>query len=451
MKFKLSFLKNATGGVVFGDERTTFSSVSIDSRNLKEGALFIALKGEKTDGHNFLKDALKKANGAMVSKKLNLEKPHILVKDTLKSFHIFAKTIRKKLDPFVIAITGSVGKSSLKNLLYHSLSRVLDDVEASEGNLNSITGLPLSICNATSNCKYLILEAGINKKGEMEVLSFISEPNIVCFTGIKPVHTEFIPTLKEIAEEKSKLLKYLKEKGKILYPHGDPYLKNEILKYGQDKISFGFGGNIFGEILKDEGFKGMDIEMKLPRESLNFQVPHGYLHLNSLEISFAIFYLLSLDYNYLIETIKEYKPLKHRLNFLKSKRGFYVIDDTYNSSPSALKELLNKLKNTPTEGKKYLLMGDMLELGEKEREYHREAGEYAYDIVDAIFCFGKLSRLAGDVFKERGKKFYFFEGYEEGGEILNDILKKGDIIAVKGSRGMEMEKFLPYLEVVDAL
>ncbi len=451
MKFELSFLKNATGGVVFGDERTTFSSVSIDSRNLKEGALFVALKGERTDGHNFLRDALKKANGAMVSKKVNLEKPHILVEDTLKSFHIFAKTIREKLDPFVIAITGSVGKSSLKNLLYLSLSGALKDVEASEGNLNSITGLPLSICNVTSNCKYLILEAGINKRGEMEILSFISEPNLVCFTGIKSVHTKLIPTLEEIAEEKSKLLKYLKEKGKILYPYGDPYLKNKILKYGQEKISFGFGGDIYGEILKDEGFKGMEIEIKLPKKNLNFQIPHGYLHLNSIEISFCIFYLFSLDYNYLIETIKEYKPLKHRLNFFKAKRGFYVIDDTYNSSPSALKELLNKLKKTPTDGKKYLLMGDMLELGEKEEEYHREAGEYAYDIVEAIFCFGKLSKVAGEIFKERGKKFYFFEDYEEGGKIINNILKRGDLIAIKGSRGMEMEKFLPYLEVKNAL
>jgi len=451
LKFNLGFVKKATGGKIFGDELMLLDGVSIDSRKVKKGSLFVALKGEKTDGHNFLKEAYEEASAAMVSKKIDLKKPYVLVQDTLKSFHILSKNIREKINPYVFAITGSVGKSSLKNLLFQSLSKVLNNLNSSEGNLNSITGLPLTICNVDDSCKYLILEAGINKIGEMEVLSFISEPNFVCFTGVKPVHTAFLESLEKIGIEKSKILKYLKNDGFILYPFKDQYLIDQISKYPQKKLSFGMGGDIEGEILKDNGFFGFDLKIKVKEKYFEFNVPMGNLHKSTIEASFGFFYLLDLDFEKLIETIRDYKPLKGRLNLIKSKKGFYIIDDTYNASPHSLKEMLLKLKNTKAKGKKILVLGDMLELGKKEEEYHKEAGKFALNIVDTIICLGNLSKKAGEVFQKEGKEAYFIKSHKEGAEILAKILKRGDWVCFKGSRGMEVEKILKIMEEEGAL
>lgn len=446
MKFDLFFAKKCTGGEIFGDGSILVESVSIDSRKTEKNSLFIALKGEKTDGHSFLKEAFKKASAGMVSKEIKFEKPFILVQDTLKSFQILSKEIRNKINPFVFAITGSVGKSTLKNLMYKSLSLFLPNLQASEGNLNSITGLPLTLCNIKKSCKNLILEAGINKVGEMEVLSFISEPNFVCFTGVKPVHTLYLNSLENIAKEKSKLLKYLKNDGLILYPSKDPYLEKHILKYPQKKLSFGIDGEVEGKILEDKGFFGMDLRVNVKGRFFTFKVPNGFLHLPTIEAAFGFFYLLDLDFNKLIESIKNYEPLKGRLNLKKGRKGIFIVDDTYNASPSSLKELLKKLKNTATEGEKILVLGDMLELGKYEEKYHIDVGIEAVKVVDKIICFGKLSKKAGEVFSKKGKEFYFIKSHQEGAKILGKILKKGDWVALKGSRGMEMEKIICFLE-----
>lgn len=446
MKFDLSFVKRATGGEIFGDEYTKIKSVSIDSRKAKKDSLFIALKGEKSDGHLFLKDAFKNSSAAMVSKKIRLRKPFILVKDTLKSFQILSKFIRDKVDPYIFAITGSVGKSTLKNLLHQALSDTLKNLEASEGNLNSTTGLPLTLCNINENCRYLILEAGINKIGEMEILSFLSEPNFVCFTGVQPVHTAFLKNLNNIGKEKSKLLKYLKNDGLILYPHNDPYLTKHILKYPQKKLSFGKGGEIESEILKDYGFLGMDLKVKLKESNYILKIRSGFLHPSTIEAAFGFFYLLNLDFEKLCEKIENYKPLKGRSNLIKSKKGFTIINDSYNASPYALMEMLKKFKNTPVSGKKILVLGDMLELGKKEEFYHIKAGKDAYEVVDLMICYGKLSKKSGKAFEKKGKKAYFIKSHKEGAEILKKILEKGDWIAIKGSRGMEMEKIISFLE-----
>lgn len=451
MKFNLSFVKKATGGEIFGEGRLPLTSVSIDSRLAKENSLFIALKGEKTDGHNFVSEALKKADAAMVSKKMEIDKPFILVEDTLKSFHLLAKEIRRKINPYVCVITGSVGKSSLKNLLSQTLSGILKDLEASQGNLNSITGLPLTISNISDKCKYLILEAGINKIGEMEVLSFVSEPDFVLFTGIKPVHLEFLGTLQKIGKEKTRILKYLKEDGLIIYPEGDPYLEEHIKKFPQKKITFGKGGDIEGKILKDEGFLGMEGIIKVKGKEYEFKLPSGILHLSSIEAASAFFYSLNLNPEELLEKLKEYVPLKGRLNLIRSKKGFYLVDDAYNASPFALQELLKKLKDTPSQGKRLLILGDMLELGEEEEKFHRKAGEEALKVVDILICLGKLAREAGKVFEKGGKKTYFIQDHKEGAEILLNILKKGDWVAIKGSRGMQMEKIIKIMEDENAI
>lgn len=446
MEFNLFFAKKCTGGEIFGDGSFLVQSVSIDSRNTEKNSLFVALKGEKTDGHNFLKEAFKNARAAMVSKKIDFEKPYILVQDTLKSFQILSKEIRKKINPFIFTITGSVGKSTLKNLMYKSLSLVLPNLQASEGNLNSITGLPLTLCNIKKNCKNLILEAGINKVGEMEVLSFISEPNFVCFTGVKPVHTLYLNSLENIAKEKSKLLKYLKNDGLILYPSKDPYLEKHILKYPQKKLSFGIGGDVEGEILEDKGFFGMDIKINVKGKIFSLNIPNGFLHLSTIEAAFGFFYLLDLDFNKLIECIKNYEPLKGRLNLKIGKKGILILDDTYNASPHSLKELLKKLKNTKIDGEKILVLGDMLELGKYEEKYHLDVGMEAAKVIDKILCFGNLSKKAGEIFSKKGKEFYFIKSHKEGAKILGKILKKGDLVALKGSRAMEMEKIIYLLE-----
>lgn len=446
MEFDLNFAKKCTGGEIFGDGSVLVQSVSIDSRNTQKNSLFVALKGEKTDGHSFLKDAFKNARAAMVSKKIDFEKPYILVQDTLKSFQILSKEIRKKINPFIFTITGSVGKSTLKNLMYKSLSLVLPNLQASEGNLNSITGLPLTLCNIKETCKNLILEAGINKFGEMEVLSFISEPNFVCFTGVKPVHTLYLNSLENIGKEKSKLLKYLKDDGLILYPSKDLYLQKYILKYPQKKLSFGIDGEVDGKILEDKGFYGMDIKINVKGKIFNLNIPNGFLHLSTIESAFGFFYLLDLDFNKLIECIINYEPLKGRLNLKKGKKGIFIIDDTYNASPHSLMELINKLKNTKTDGEKILVLGDMLELGEYEEKYHIEAGIESAKVVDKIICYGNLSKKAGEIFSKKGKEFYSIKSHQEGAKILAKILKKGDWVAVKGSRAMEMEKIIQFLE-----
>lgn len=451
MKFDLLFLKNTTAGKIYGNENTVVNSVSIDSRKTKKGALFIALKGERLDGHDFLNEAMVLANAAMVSKNVQINKPYVLVNNTLKSFHILAKSIRNKINPFVISITGSVGKSSLKNLLYQALSEDLKNIEASEGNLNSITGLPLSICNASERCKYLLLEAGINKFGEMEVLSFISEPNIAIITGIRPVHTEFLLNLDEIAKEKSKILKHLKKGGAVIFPAKDKRISKAISGYKVKKIPYGKNTNVFGKILKDNGFFGAEIEIKAGNKTFLLKIPNGYLHLNTIEASFCFYNYLGIDFKNLINAIKNYKPLEGRLNLFKSKAGFYVVNDSYNASPYSLKNLLEKMKKTPTKGKKILIFGDMLELGKKANYYHKEAGKIASDVVDLIYCYGELSKTTAKEFEKNGKKAYIFEDFEKCGKELMKILKKDDWVLIKGSRGMKMERILNFLEVKNAL
>jgi len=422
------------------------SEICTDTRSLKEGNLFIALKGKFFDGHNFIEEAYKKgACGAIVSQ-VSLPFPHfflIQVKDTLRALQELSKHYRERTSIPLIAITGSNGKTTVKEMCYKIISKD-HYLLKSEGNFNNQIGVPLSLLNLCSYHRAAVLEMGMNSPGEIQRLAEIIEPDIGVITNIHHSHLGFFKNIEEIKEAKAELITFLnKDRENYLVLNGDNIWTNSLKKRAKCQlITFGVNplNNVRAENIK-EGEEGINFILSWKKEKIPLYLPVPGEHnvYNALCAS-AVAICLKISFDKITSALASFKlpPLRTEITPLN---GGKLINDSYNANPESMfaaLRLLHKIKGN----RKIAVLGDMLELGEKSSLFHSFIGEEVAKLkIDVLFTLGTLSREIAQKAKERGMREVF--SFEDKDELLDKLLsfyKQGDSILIKGSRGMKMEE-----------
>ncbi|XP_065203006.1 UDP-N-acetylmuramoyl-tripeptide--D-alanyl-D-alanine ligase-like [Planococcus citri] len=436
----------ATNGTKTGNWSST--RISIDSKNIKKGDLFVALKGRHFDGHDFLNEAFAKgAVAAIVSEPKNTNYPLVIVEDTLQALQHMASFCIKHilLDTKIIAVTGSVGKTTTKDMLHSTLSQ-FGVSHTNRGNFNNHIGLPLTILSAPRNCQYLVLEMGMSEKGEIQRLSDISKPDIAVITNIEHAHSANFHSLFDIARAKLEILYGIKPNGTIILNKDNQYydyLSSQSYKSGFNVMSFGKHQNTCTIQLLNttRNGTGLNFKVKLPNNKITnlYLKVFGEHFVYSALATIAVLEALKLE---LPQNVFEaFKIPNGRGNMHSIQYGdehILLIDDSYNANPASMKAAIKSL-DMHSDGRKVAILGDMLELGNERVKFHTEL----YDCVtktnvDKVHTVGELMLELHNLLPEAKKGSHFNSSHQVVSN-LSDIIQNNDIILVKGSRGMKME------------
>jgi len=423
--------------------------VSIDSRTIKKGDLYVAIKGESFDGHDFIEDAFKNgAAAAVISKKTkhNYAGPLLEVRDTLVALTELGKFARERSNAKIIAVTGSVGKTSVKNALAFVLGKQ-GKTHSTQGNLNNHIGLPLMLARMEPDCEFAVLEMGMNYAGEILPLTKLARPHVAVITTIEAVHMEFFNSVKDIVDAKSEIFAGVENDGTAVIPF-DPVHYERIKKtaefYGiKNIISFGCKN---GADVRMLSFSEGKIEVKTDRKRMkyNFPIPGKHQALNSIAVLAAV-WGCEADLEKAAKTFEDIKSTEGRGKIYELKLSgdkFSLIDDSYNASPASMRaafSVLSEIKKKK-EGRAIALLGNMLELGKDKIKFHKDlAGDLEANKIDKVFVCGDMMAELYEALPEkiRGGKY---ESASDMLPVLKNELQKGDIVLVKGSHGSNMWK-----------
>lgn len=426
------------------------SAVSIDSRNIPSNSIFVAVKGERFDGHDFIHDAVKNGASAIIInekyyKKLpELEITVVTVKDTIKALGQIASLWRGKLKSKVIALTGSAGKTTTKEILSYLLSKKFT-VNKTTGNNNNHIGVPLTIFSTTAKHELLILELGTNHFGEIEYTAQIAEPDYALITNIGSSHLEFLKNKAGVLKEKAVLFDVtLKNKGIVFVNNDDPLI-NKYAVHIKNKITYGFKGknDVKGEITGYDEQGRPRIEVRYKDKVIKANLPlYGEQNAVNFLAAAAVALKLGLSRNDILAGMKKFTAIEKRLNVKKFK-NFMLIDDTYNANPDSMRTSIELLGRIKAFRKKTAILGDMFELGNEALKQHKLlASIIKRNKINEVYTIGRMTRhLSKELDKAKIKNRHFAER-----ESLNDFLKTYDfldsVVLVKGSRGMKMEEFV---------
>lgn len=450
------FLKNivnAVNGKLLNtlDENIEIKNISTDSRNIGENTLFVPIVGERVDGHNFIKSAFEKgAVCAFTEKEENItEVPLIKVKNTVKALGDLAKYYRKSLDVKVVGVTGSVGKTTTKDMVASVLSQKYN-VLKTEGNYNNEIGMPLTVFNMDKNTEVAVLELGMSEFREIDYLSAIAKPDIAVITNIGTSHIENLGSREGILKAKTEMLPYIQEKGIVILNADDDMLitldteKYNIIWYGIENKC-----GIYADNIQLLGLEGSKCDIHTGKEILSVYIPVSGKHMiyNAMA-AVAAGKQLGLDNEQIVKGICEFIPTKMRMNIINCENGITIINDAYNASPQSMKAAIDVLTGSACI-RKVAILGDMYEMGDFAPKYHKEVGEYAAKAdIDVIIAVGEISENIKSGAEEAGaKKVLYFRKQED--IKLQEILKKGDIVLVKASRGMHLEDTIDKIEKVE--
>ncbi len=449
--FKISELLEATGGKIINqDSGAIVSGISIDSRAINPRQAFIAIKGSNFDGHDFIDAAIKKGATCIIKdagrkvKCKSCSAVFIEVKDTIKSLGDIANFQRRKFNIPVIAVTGSNGKTTTKEMVAQVLSAKFK-VLKNEGTKNNHIGLPMTLVNLDASYDIAVLEIGTNHPGEVEYLTRICEPNIGIITNIGPSHLEFLHNLKGVFREKYRIAENLKAPRICILNADDGLLKKKVCAKAKKHFVLGVGINnpcdFSASFIKSPLGAVKFCVNKKYKFTLNTP---GYYNVYNALCSIAAARVFGVTYKDISKKLGAFDFPKSRLKLLELS-GVKFIDDTYNSNPLSLRHALDTLAGFKTAGRKIFVMGDMLELGSRKEKFHRHAGRSLASSCDAFIAVGDLSELAAESARSSGfdaNNIFTCRTSSQAREILfNRLLpKKGDLVLVKGSRSMKMEE-----------
>jgi len=404
-----------------------------DSRKVHHGTLFAALPGDNVDGHEFAASAVKLGAAALlVNHRLDLDVPQLVVEDVLLALGQLAAMLRDQINPTVIGITGSNGKTTVKEMVTSILS-LEADVLATRGNFNNELGVPLSLFGLKRKHRYAVLEMGASKSGDIAYLAGIAKPELGLITNIGPAHLHGFGSEEGVARAKGEIFAALPAQGWAIINANEPWsdLWNEMSTAGKS-LSFGNVANADVQLFEKEGNSRIltpagEIEVKL-------SLP-GRHNLFNATAAAAVALALDVDLSKIQRGLESVKPVPGRLNLLKTNAGWTIIDDTYNANPASLYSALQVLSGM--QGTPWLVLGDMKELGQGSRKLHREVGEAAKAMgVRQLFTTGEMSSYTAEAF---GAGAAHFEDRDELSDALCSRLRPGVICLVKGSRSMGME------------
>ncbi|MEI7637926.1 MAG: UDP-N-acetylmuramoyl-tripeptide--D-alanyl-D-alanine ligase [Syntrophus sp. (in: bacteria)] len=450
--FSIHDVLAATGGTLQGGllrDGILFEGVSTDSRQCSSGNLFVALQGETFDGHHYLDQAIQKgAAGLLIhrrTEKTPQDLPVILVRHTLMALGDLAHFWRQKFSPTILAITGSSGKTTTKEMAAAILGRGRKILKT-EGNYNNLIGLPLTLFNLKHDNTTAILELGTNQRGEIARLTKIAAPEIGLITNIGPAHLEGFADLTGVAEEKKDLFLNMPPEGTIIINHDDPFLRRSGDSWTGRCVYFGLkeGADVGAEKITYRHAQGTSFTLRIGEEHQEVIMPIAGEHqvMNALAAA-ASAWAAGVTIADIGQGLTNFSPVPGRMEVLPLKNGTFVINDTYNANPSSVGAALKTLKTLKGRGRSVVVLGDMLELGDQEELWHQEIGGLLADTgVDRVYLRGRLAGATAAGASKQGLPASSVILREDPEAITSDIIsyaKDGDWILVKGSRRMKME------------
>ncbi len=432
-----------------------FFGISIDSRGISQGQLFWALRGERFDGHHFVDQAVESgAIGAVVGQCFILPtnwtegKVLIQVPDRLKALQDFAKYLRCKISAPVIAVTGSNGMTTTKEMIASILNesgRVLK----TEGNQNNLIGLPLTLTRLSSKVDSVVLELGMNDFGEIRKLTRICNPDVGVVTNIGPAHLEFFGSLEKISQAKAELFEEMNSDGVAVINYDDPFC-GALAKNINKVITFGLSKEAMVKAENLHQGKNLTFTLYYNEEQAKITLPLIGKHnvYNALAAAAATL-ALKVPLSNVRRGLENVTIPPMRMVQFKTGEGYTIINDAYNANPISVRVAIETLVQCKKRGRAILVLGDMLELGNKAEKFHREVGSFiAQRPIEYLFTSGPLAHwIAEEALAGGMKKDHVFVDFsqDEIANNLKNLLLRGDSVLVKGSRGVKMEKVVELL------
>jgi len=431
-----------------GDGTVVIAKVSSDSRTVKPGELFVALRGEDFDGHDFVESAAKAgAAGAIVDSNWNGSVPKnfalIRATYTLQAYQELAANYRKSLPLKVVAITGSNGKTSTKDFAAAVLARRFR-VTKTEGNFNNHVGVPRTILEATAGDEVAVWEIGMNHPGEIATLAKVAAPDVAVITNIGLAHIEFMGSREKIAEEKGALAEAVGPEGTVILNADDPFTKDIATRTRGKVILAGTTtGTIQAAEISQSG-TGTDFTILEGAHRCRSQLPVPGLHMvqNAL-LAVAAGRVFGVSLEDCAAGLVAAPLTKARLQ-IRDIAGVQFLDDSYNANPDSMKAALRTLVELDADGKRIAVLGEMLELGEESERGHREVGETSAALkIDQLIAIGNMAAEIAHAAKDAGLKNTAIVGSTaEAADLLGEIAAPGDLVLVKGSRMARTEQVI---------
>lgn len=453
----------------FENTNQPITDAVVDSRLVIPGALFVALPGERQDGHNFVSDAFRRgAHLALIEHPIETDFPILdlrslplqqeipslpaclLVENSLKALQETARYWRRKLPVKVVGITGSVGKSTTKELIAEVLSRRYSTLK-SPGNLNNEIGLPLTILRLSENHQRAVLEMGFYVLGEIAFLCDIALPHIGVVTNVGTVHAERAGSQEIIAQGKSELVQALPPapEGVAILNIDDPFVR-EMANKTQARVFF-YGldpqADLWAGTIQSHGLEGISFRLHFRNETLHLRVPLlGRHSVHTALRAIAVGLVDGLTWQEIVQGLQS-TPIQLRLTVVRTEQGALILDDSYNAAPESTLAALNLLADL--DGRKVAVLGDMLELGIYETQGHELVGRRAAEVADLLIAVGERGRIIAAAARRAGMKAGNIQEVNDALEaipLLQKELREGDIVLVKGSHGMRMDRIVTALE-----
>lgn len=437
---KVYEIVEATRGIlVSGNKDDEINFFSQDSRQMTNGGMYIPLKGERFDGHNFIESAFQTGAQAIISEKdVNYEdKIVIKVKDTHQALKDMASYLRNHRPVKVVGVTGSVGKTSTRDMVYSVVKQKYKTLKT-EGNYNNEIGLPLTILRYHDE-EVLVLEMGMNHLQEMSRLSMIARPDIACITNVGTAHIGELGSRENILKAKLEIINGMKEGSTLIINQDNDMLQTvELPHLNVVRVGKGKEASIqASHIVLEETKSSFEVEYQGKKEIIEVPV-QGEHNISNALIAIAVGIELNISLEDIKKGIQEFKLTKNRMDILE-KNHKTVIDGTYNASVDSMKSSIDVLANYKK--RKIAILADMLELGDYSQQLHEEVGSYvASKGIDILVCVGKEAKYIYQKAKESMKDVYYFESNQEVIDRLDELLKEDDVILVKGSHSMNLKE-----------
>jgi len=439
----------------------TFRDVSTDSRTIKRGDLFIALRGEKFDGHEFISEVIESGAAAAVVdqqyyKAVQKKKPSLpllVVGNTLDALGTLANIYRKKFDIPIIVVAGSNGKTTTKEVVAHVLAATRG-VLKTEANYNNQVGLPKMLFQLRDGHDIAVLEIGTNHPGEISWLVNVAEPTHAIVTNIGREHLEFFKDLKGVAQEEKTAFDYVFEhEGHAFINIDDKYLKPSAKQFGERGTTYGVDPEAYVSATKIGYAKDGRLELRVSAEGKSFKMRTHIIadyapNLIACAVSIGLHF--GMRRAEIKAALEHFKPHNKRLELVRLGSGLTIINDAYNANPDSMESSFRTLQEFPAEGKKYLILGDMFELGDTAVKEHKALGKKIAEFnFGKVYFTGQFMENAWKTFKQAQKeeeRAAYYPSKDEVAESLRPLLTEGDVVLIKGSRGMKMEEIIDLLQ-----
>lgn len=434
-------------------EDIVFSGVSTDTRILEAGQLFVALKGPRFDGHEFIDTAFKKGASAILAERESFSPGRICltVDDSLRALGDLAAYVRRRRPLKVVAVTGTNGKTTTREMIVSILGRRFR-VLASKANYNNLVGLPLTLLNLEPSHQLAVLEMGMNSPGEIGRLTEIADPDVALITNIGPAHLEGVGSLEGVAGAKGELFQGIKPEATAIINADDPLVAQLAARLEVRGLSFGFSrkSDVRAQGLRYRGLKGLSFKLKTSSGNVKIELPlFGRHNASNALAAAATAVAMKMAPVYIKEALDEIEPFPGRLELKMLPGPVYLLDDTYNANPVSVKASLEVLMKTRGRGRAVAVLGDMLELGRETQFEHarigRTAAQFGVDFLVGVGPLAKTMLQSSIRYGLAKKQTAWFEAPGQAAEWLEDQLQVRDRILIKGSRGMRMERIVQHL------